>query len=762
MKGIISLSIFLILLSSLVIAEPDIIINTYKVGYTLEPYNVAETICNCQILNDQYLLKNTAAITQAFSITVSNGLTLNQDLVTLKPGQQTIIATVAPLICNAKDFSYDIKVVSSLGEQKSLTRFVETTTCQNLNLALFPEGNITPDSNVSFVLQLNNLGPFTETYLVTAESLEEYVDDEAYQLTLNGFQAHNITFNYDFPPGLWGNHSMIFKARATNNKLTAEVVQKINIARDYDFTVQTEEQTVCTELDNEITFNITNNGAVLNYYSFNIVGNPSYQINQTQIGLEPGETKTVSIKPNKDSPLQDNIILQVKTSYGSIQTEIIIPVNVINCYDLQITVPQSITQCNEEARYPVVLKNNGILDEEITSYVYGNVTLSDETIKLMPNESKNLFLQINPQESLDETIILNITGSNGIHKIYNIPLRAATLYECYFPKISKTNFDTTKQQFNSKIIVLNTGEKDANYTLTIDNNAKINAELFVKSKESNQAYLEVDFSDRNYGTYGFTLLLETQGQSYENIISVDFKQRNLFQKSLDYLNANYCLWIMIVILILILLAIITLIFIPKSVFSNFWFKIGVIIVILLIILGFFATMYLKGLPQPIAPKLENDLNELHYRGYVGEEFTFNLDKFFYDIDGDKLIYNISGDNINYLLINDTVTFSGLEAGNYLVYFIATDLESETRSPPVTMEVKNKPSITFSQFMLGYCSWINYSLFVILLLIIVLILIKGKTRFITTSKKETVETKKPITKKVESGKKKTNKKSRKRK
>lgn len=758
MKGIISLSIFLILLSSLVIAEPDIIINTYQVGYTLEPYNVAETICNCQILNDQYILKNTAAITQAFSITTSSELTLNQDLVTLKPGQQTIIAAIAPLICNAKDFSYDINVVSSLGEQKSLTRFVETTTCQNLNLALFPEGNLTPDSNVSFVLQLNNLGPFTETYLVTAESLEEYVDSEAYELTLNGFQAHNITFNYDFPPGLWGNHSMNFKARATNNKLTAAVNQKINIARDYDFTVQTEEQTICTELDNEITFNITNNGAVLNYYSFNIVGNPSYQINQSQIGLEPGETKTVSIKPDKDSPLQDNIILQVKTSYGSIQTEIIIPVNVINCYDLQITVPQRITQCDEEAEYPIEIKNNGILDEEITAFVYGNASLSDETIKLIPNESKNLFLQINPQESLDEILTLNLTGNNGIHRIYNIPLRAATLYECYEPRISKTNFDTTKQQFNTKIFVLNTGEKDANYTLTIDNNARINSDLFIKSKESNQAYFEVDFSDRNYGTYGFTLLLETQGQTYENIISVDFKQRNLFQKTIDYLNNNYCLWIMIAILILIVFAIITLVFIPKSVFSNFWFKTGLIVIVILIIIGFFATFYLKGLPQPIAPKLENDLNELHYRGYVGDEFIFNLDEFFYDVDGDQLIYNISGDNINYLLINDTVTFSGLEEGNYLVYFIATDRESETRSPPVTMEVRTKPSITFSQFILGYCSWINYSLFIILLLIIVIILIKGKTRFITTSKKETVENKKPVTKKAVS----TNKKSKKRK
>jgi hypothetical protein len=160
------------------------------------------------------------------------------------------------------------------------------------------------------------------------------------------------------------------------------------------------------------------------------------------------------------------------------------------------------------------------------------------------------------------------------------------------------------------------------------------------------------------------------------------------------------------------------------------------------------------------PDLETDEENLVFREYLGESFVFDLNEYFVDLDNDNLVFDAITEE-KFFEENGLIRFEEVDE-TATVFFVAFDGTTETRSPPVTLNVVQKESVTPIKFLLTYCAWINWFLLFFVCLFIYFGLLKLSSRQQENKKEipppEKKETQKPVKKTTKKTAKKTAKKA----
>lgn len=721
-------------------ANPDITFNTYDTGFSLIPNNLAQTTCLCDNLNDNYIIQNNADYKIDFLVSNNIGLAQNFKQITLEPKQKVLLVLSADLQCNSENFAYSLTVSTNYGMSQTLNRNVIVEKCQNLQLSMNETKNLIPNSTLIKTIQVINTGSFTETYQVSSKRLNRFTKNSSYLVEIPPNSYIDLDFEYNFPPELYGNQTLIFEAEAQTNKLFASLKDEFQIYRDYEFSAESNEIFICTEKNEEFSFYINNDGAITNTYQIQLLNGKDYSLLWDEVTINPDSSAEIKIKPNKNKNSEEILRIKITAKYGDTGTILEIPVSSQNCFNNNYIIPEEIIHCGGEKNYDLIIENNGLLDSKV--FLWTNQgELSEREVKVSAGEKETLELEI---ASSEENTFLSISAEQG-NESFEIPTFIQT--NCQIPNLLKDHFSSRNEFTQILIPIKNSGMESANYELSVDNDAYLDVdEITIDSGQVVNVLLTVDFSGRDFATYAFNLKLDNQDFQ----VIIDYKERTLLQKGFDFLLVNTCALIFAILVLIALILLLILVFIrPKGKGSKQ--KLGIFLFLILLISG--SVIYgFKGLPEPLHPELEYDMKNLYFETYSDESLIINVSQYFEDADSDYLNFELnSEDSINYLLYEGILMFN-VEEGNYFMTVTASDGKDLAESPEIMIVSKNKEKISLLTFFLKYCHWLNW-----LMLFIVSFIFFG---IVSKSEKKPKKGKFEKPKFDENSKRKTNKLSRK--
>ena len=368
----------------------------------------------------------------------------------------------------------------------------------------------------------------------------------------------------------------------------------------------------------------------------------------------------------------------------------------MNCTRKIVELPEQISHCGGEKEYEITIKNTGLLYQEIVLATIAG-ELSDEEFSLEEGEERTINLAI----TLTESTEINVSSALGL-QTFNIPTNTAEY--CTVPAINKESFVVRNAFAQLTIPIENEGFADGTFELSIDNNAELNSnELFIPVGETRNALINLDLSDREFGTYAFNLVVEGE-TTVEKTLSVEYKDKTIFQKGIRFLNNNPCLYLLGILSFLTIIALLLWIFINPKGKGNV--KVTGIILAAILIITAIVLGLTKGTPEPLYPELTTEPTDLYFEIYEGETLTININEYFKDEDADNLTYKVLGDDINYDLNKGIIELrDGI--GEYEIIFEAYDGEDYAESPEALIIIKEKPQITFLGFLVKYCLWLSW-------------------------------------------------------
>jgi hypothetical protein len=781
---ILILSIFTILLFFPMLVVAEMQVNTYTASKdfnVMSKYDSVE-ICGCSTKYDSIIVTNTGSWPAIFTIATesqANKITLSENSFELLSGTSKEIFLYITADCGKGSEDVKIVVTSNLGTQKTLTKSIVRTTCQNIETWVANyTANINPCESKKFEINVHNIGPFTESYTIDSE-YDQYLTYNTKKFELNSNEYVKISATLKLGCEIYGKKDIIFNVKSVKNKLTAPIIAQINILQNYDYEIKVNNEIennsynitniqVCNRISSKlIPISITNEGSVSNEYAIDISNLPKNAkilgIENNKLIINPSETKTFNIEidsTNYRSETKDKkVTITIIPKLGNINKKVTINLNFMPCYEHEIIVydyenskRNPLRTCEDyDYSYNINLINRGLFKEKYTLTLVNTSSefkLSEDTVSLSPKDNAIIKLLITgPKDNDYHNIILKITSEEEINEYENIWIKSYDSQSCHNTLIKKTQYNINYDTKYIKIPLVNKGIVENKYLITWNGSKIINSDIILttinKSKSQN-IILKLNSSNKEEGTYDGDIIVQTAtGSKYIQEINIKLKDKSIIRKAFEYLAfgntcKNVSLYSVFVILILIILIIAILIRGPNYPYkfrNRLKSKISVIIFLTaLFLIGVILVILIAGLPknQMQVYNLTTNSSELTYEWLENEKYVLDASNLFYDPENSTLKYNVTGlKNIKAVINAKTITFypdKGWSGTEYATITAYDNMDGKVSSPKFTLIVKNMPRKSFVELYNIYCWYTNLIIYaLILLLIFVAVFVKQKRR-----------------------------------
>ncbi|MFA6399520.1 MAG: hypothetical protein WCW44_04090, partial [archaeon] len=296
---------------------------------------------------------------------------------------------------------------------------------------------------------------------------------------------------------------------------------------------------VCKEGVVNQTFSFTNSGTATQNFKLSIDSNWLY-FTQSEVLISGKETKTVSLVGSvpKEYALSQTITAQSIAGTLS-KTVSVVTIPELECHDMNFAIQNTIdANCCDGTIVPLIVTNTGYFAQEIAvrAVVPPWVTLSEDSLSLLPKENKLLYVYVSPPAGTEGDYNATITISNdaNITKEIKFVVRArgasCSLVVGADVNVNNTVSDTkvfTRKEVTVEFVVSNDSNVGFNVTnIAIkDMNATVdfNKGVFLLPGETTVVKLTTMFgegiepSDKNV-----SLTIETSAGTFEKSQLISF------------------------------------------------------------------------------------------------------------------------------------------------------------------------------------------------------------------------------------------------
>ncbi|MBU1030709.1 MAG: Ig-like domain-containing protein [Nanoarchaeota archaeon] len=699
-------------------------------------------ICQCAKLTDSLFIKNNGLYSAKYTISTNQEfLTLSPKSFELYPGEQITIPVLFNIPCDNKGvYNVDFIVSSTLGEQKLLRKEVTIGKCQNLNAQLyFKNETLNPCTQIDYTISVENTGVFTEEYEISATN-EEFVNISKPKIILKPSEKQSIKVTLNPSCDLYGSQEQTFFITALKNNLQTELKHDFVINQYYEYSVKVnDEYDVCEETGKTIFVKISNDVEVPNEYVISLENKPAFvKLTERKIFLDKYESGIVNItiNPKEGKDLGEYVVqLNIKSLYGDIYYSKNISLNVSNCYDLEIIMPEKKTFCAGINELPVIIKNKGVFSEDIELLTSDNAYFKNEMVTFNSGEEKELMLVVEvPEENNAFEVFVEAKLNNEVSAYDNTKIKPYATAKCYYVTTNpKTLRIRAHKETGELLKIKNKGVVAGDFKLLLDADSWMGlnqTSVYLEPRETKTIWLQSNHESKTtLGKHPVNLTIEHSEFAYKKNLVVKLQGVSITENLYKYYKENPC---QLATTILILFFVITLLFLifSKKKAGKIKLKpfiIALIIIIILLAATTFMVYKYKGLPYIQEPIDYSSQGPLIHIWAEDEIYELSLADYFQDPDADEITFDVSEiENINTKINDDTLRFTPEKDWYGTREFVITATDSKgasVNSTPITLVVVERKELSLFNIYEALCWHINLALFFLVMFFVLFIVFK---------------------------------------
>lgn len=771
--------LLLLLLTSLAAsaASAKMIVNKFTNDFAVSsPYTADVKACSCENGAEPITVTNTGGFPTDFTVSIvadQNWYQLSPAQFSLAPGDsQTILVYTEPGCSVTGEYEYSIKIDSSYGRERILTRNLNLQQCQNIFLTVAGPNTSNLCQPLTFHAQLKNVAEFPDTYHLDLGSFNDYTQysggSQDTYLVPDQAAAFNVTVT---PPcSLYGDITIPFTITSQKNGVTEQRPQSVVIQNQFDHEIvaNTTDET-CSRIPSEYTFGVHNLINVSNTYDIIVTGPGFMNYEPKELNLSGLEEKnvTVTLNPAKGQEGAYTLHLLVNSQLGNIQKTRDVALNVMDCYAFStgfVNLPTDTSgaytdqTCCGEKTYTLNIRNSGQAEEIYNIDVDGPTWFAPEekTIRLQPGENQNVKIDAQlpcTDDNYEIPVTVSLIQHPSISDTVTFKVESETQQTCHAVTATTGNIKLNEETKIIPFIIKNTGLEGGAYAVQLKGalyNDTLEHEISLAPGEEKVLHFTTvgnltDYFDGKY-LAGLTVTYEPLNLTYDQPFWTRLSHTSWLTKAwrtatqYDYAALPPCLWLALLLLLVAIGAVVWLILLlngkgrtlQTQSFSQNTLLLtrGVLILLLLA-----AVLWLSLAPLPpkadLYAKPTNDTTGLVFQWYENEQFKVDLNHYFTDPDNDTLQFTATQPAHVAVTIEGNVATLTPEhnwAGDDQIVFTANDEHGGiTDSPILELRVLQQQHLTLLQWINRYCTQVILSLATIILVLLLLIAFLCKPR-----------------------------------
>ncbi len=727
----------------------ELIVNKHTNDFAVSsPYANDVKLCACENRADLLTITNTGSFPTTYRpsiIAEQEWYEMSDQQFTLNPGESYDLLIYARPGCGVVGtYTYSVRIASSYGRERVITRTLDVKRCQNLFLTITGGAN---ESNlaqpITYHLTLKNVAEFADTFHLDFGAFNEYADltKRDYYLLPGEEWALNVTITP--PPSLYGDQEIIFTISSEKNKVTERKVEHVTIKNQFDHEIEVPTQAeFCSRVESDYTFRLKNLIDVPNDYDIVVSGPGFIKQETTTLHLDGNEAKnlTLALTPRHGDEGTYTVRIRVKSKLGDIRKERSVEMDIFDCFAYTlgyVELPQASdgaytdTACCGTKTYELNIRNAGQTEETYNIQVDGPSWFAPEerTIRLKPSENRNVKFTADlpcTDETYEIPVTVWLTRHPEIKESVLFRVNSQTQRTCHAVSVSLAP-SIDEEDAVVPVIVKSTGIAGGVYDVSVNGSLYRGvSEPKVTLEPGEEAVLHLqtvaNLTDYFNGKYlsELTLSLE-QGDNTTITYATPFWTRFAHVHSIvrlwrsivnyDYGSLGPCVWSIILLTLLALIVAVWLVLwlVNGRVahpFTKGWLVAlrALLIVALVVIAVLFVTTKLPS-AQYEAPI--EDSSGLVFQWHENSRYTLDLNKYFTDPDKDWLEYTASQPAHVAVIIKGSVATLIPEhnwAGFDKIVFTATDQKGGyDDSPFIVLHVLRREHVTLLQWLNRYCT-----------------------------------------------------------
>lgn len=429
-----------------------------------------------------FTISNTGS-SSSFTTTVPTGFIL-------EPGQKKTIYTYVSPRTTTKVGSYTLDIlISSDGQSESLSHKVEIKDCSSFSLTQINGlKEICPSDIEKYEFTLTNSGELQDTYDLRVEGqIAPWITLSESQVTLAKGQSKQVFAYISSTQDSLGDYEFTLVAQSKTNArvVTATARLKVNPCFDFKLITRKDFLSFCEHSTQTIPIDIVNDGSTQNTYTLEIDGPLWANLENNQIDLNPGESKTVNLILNPDYGVEGEFKVGFKatTKRGKLSNQNVFDISVQKCHSVAVDIEKSQDKiCNSLSNtYNILVKNTGQFQKDYKLDIQGPTwsQIDSSRLSLDTQEEKQVSLKVNPDFDVppgdyDITVSAQALDSSEVFSQDSIKITTVSREECYQPQIGINKKDVEvfyDSAATVPIVIENKGTYDASYTLDVSGTA---------------------------------------------------------------------------------------------------------------------------------------------------------------------------------------------------------------------------------------------------------------------------------------------------
>jgi len=738
MKQLITITIFLALLVS-VSAEMDIITYSTANGFTAYSPSIEISLCQCEPFTDTVLITNTGAYAARYTLATDIDVTVSEANFEINPGKSKTIQVFFQSPCDEEistGFIYEI--VDVFGNVQVIDKTLEITECDNLQATLLTniEGqSIGPCEEVTYTVEVQNTGVFTETYDVEfgGEDYLEFFDKPSQSIMIPQGETGVLSSTLDFDCGVHGNFTIPFTVESRQNQHVAEFTHKLVIEQDYPYSIGVVEDEVCALDTTRIPVVISNDGDLDNEFALSIKGPDFLSLEESYFLLDEGdETQTyILVEPGQDDVGELSFTIEGMSMYGGVAKSIDVNTSVKSCHQIGVTIVRDddINECAGYFEIPILIENMGFVDEIVNVSAQGAYVWVDEPVVYVEEQgSYELNLVFNTTETVETVVTVTATLASGLSAQDTIKASFMSQYDCRRINLVDSTHKVLRGTKEFWLDIRNDGMVAGNYELMYSGDGRVTL-----SNESESLWLDagtsnpVKFNLDEKGTAKINGALHVKGEtgSYDLDFTLETVKKSIFVRAYDFFSVHKCNLISIILIILLIIAALFLA-LWKGVSQHNLLLLIIFLVVWLIIIVIAYSVY--GAPPALYESLPESEDPLEFVIAENDKLVINASEYFLDPDNDNLTFNVDElDDVHVVVDGSKITMMPEKgwSGTKRFRLIADDGEENVRSPRMYLDVIDRPKYSLFDIYNRYCVTVNAFLLLGLFILVYFLAVRRK-------------------------------------
>jgi len=295
--------------------------------------------------------------------------------------------------------------------------------CYDLNITKVTSEEFACLGKKEFVFSVSNSG--TQDMDVNVSMIVDNNTVETKTISVDAADSRNVKFSVTPTNTGTINYTVLASSTFAETQLSSKFV----FENCYDAQMQAENILVCKQGNVNQSFTFANKGTVAQNFQLSIDSNWLY-FPQKEILINGGESKTVSLLGAVPEEYASTQTITAQSVAGTLsKTVSVITIPELECHDMNFVIQNIIdANCCDGTIVPLIVTNTGYFAQEIAvrAVVPPWVTLSEDSLSLLPKENKTVFVYVSPPAGTEGDYNATITISNdaNVDKEINFIVRA--------------------------------------------------------------------------------------------------------------------------------------------------------------------------------------------------------------------------------------------------------------------------------------------------------------------------------------------------